>query len=257
MATHCRPPKRSRVPSFDLAVLCDTLTEAVNRDAGLRTALEEKIGLVDGSGAAVAARLAESAFLTELLRVLESPTAADQKLHELMLAVVQNEPASRSSSVASRSSKTRNARPGCVQCDECLTLLRGGSYYKCIICADYMLCLDCDRNKCGHAHPMLYITPDTKVPNFIKATLPDPPLSSPCTATKQGTNFHKNTICDDCQQGPIQGARFRCCICDSFELCQRCIILPQLRHDRSHVFLRITSPDLAPDELAIDIDEGR
>ena len=251
MAEHRRPLKRSR--ELDLAVVRDTLTDAVNRgDAALRAALEEKLCLVQGSGAALAARLSDPAVITELVRVLETPTAGDQKLHERLQLTI-HAPGSRSSSVASRSSKARNVRPGCVQCDECLTILRGVSFFKCVICTDYTLCLECDRNKCGHAHPMLYITLETKVPNFIRATLP-PAQLQPVTAAGHLV-FHENTMCDSCQQGPIQGPRFRCCLCDSFELCQRCILLPQPRHDRTHVFLKILHPAMAPEELAIDIDE--
>ena len=108
MAEHRRPLKRSR--EVDLAVVRDTLTDAVNRgDAALRAALEEKLCLVQGSGAALAARLSEPAVITELVRVLEAPMAGDEKLHERLQLTI-HAPGSRSSSVASRSSKSRNVR---------------------------------------------------------------------------------------------------------------------------------------------------
>lgn len=53
-------------------------------------------------------------------------------------------------------------------------------------------------------------------------------------------NVLQNIVCDECGIDPIRGPRYRCIICDDFDLCQQCFRAIPTRHTQ-HSFLEIPS----------------
>lgn len=238
-----RPAKRARVGTFDMTNLVGTLTDAVNEgDDNLKRALEQTI-FANGPMSSVQyqARLGEPEVESELMRILESPSTEDAHLRDLLQATLERH---------QYACKSRVKHPRCFQCDSCLSLQHGGVVYKCAVCPQFVLCENCEQKGC-HPHPMLHITGTTKVPRFVSATVPDP-TNLHCPGVQA---VHPETVCDSCQCTPIWGPRFKCCICDSFELCSRCILQAQPSHDRTHAMLKIPTPNMAPDSFAIELED--
>jgi len=66
--------------------------------------------------------------------------------------------------------------------------------------------------------------------------------------------IHVHVACDRCGMSPIQGIRYRCSMCPDYDLCENCIVEHEEAgvenksnhasfHDRSHLFIRVASPD--------------
>eukprot|EP00658_Telonema_sp_P-2_P073389 TRINITY_DN62444_c0_g1_i1.p1 TRINITY_DN62444_c0_g1~~TRINITY_DN62444_c0_g1_i1.p1 ORF type:complete len:244 (+),score=56.82 TRINITY_DN62444_c0_g1_i1:46-732(+) len=217
----------------------------IRDSAHLKQALESSIFTAGGlAGGGYKSKLGASTVTSELMRILESPSAEDAVLHSMLHATLER---------GSRASKGRVSRPRCLQCDSCLSLQHGGAVFKCAVCPHYVLCTACEQQG-SHPHPMLYITNGTKVPKFVSATVRE----SPGMYLSGGGQMavHHDVICDSCNAAPIWGARFKCCVCDNFELCSQCIqqVSPGL-HDSTHVFLKIPNPTMLPDSIAIEIDD--
>ncbi|XP_076451914.1 E3 ubiquitin-protein ligase MIB2-like isoform X2 [Babylonia areolata] len=53
--------------------------------------------------------------------------------------------------------------------------------------------------------------------------------------------------CDECQESGICGMRWRCCLCDDYDLCSICYFAD--RHDCSHPFDRFETPTAAPERV--------
>jgi len=62
---------------------------------------------------------------------------------------------------------------------------------------------------------------------------------------------HDRVICDGCGLKPITGVRYKCAICNNFDLCQEC----EETIDHDHPFLKIKHPKLAPKVLITSIYE--
>lgn len=227
-----------------MSTLVDNLAEALtDGDENLKQALEQQIFTpLQGSihGAPYKEKLVEPQVTTELMRILESPDPADSVLHDMLRATIERH--------NERASKGRIAKPRCYQCDGCLTLQHGEAVFKCGVCPNLVLCGKCEP---GHQHPMLYITSNTKVPRFFSATLG----GSAAVGGNPAVAVHEGVCCDGCQQVPIWGPRYKCVICDNFELCSRCVLLTHPGHNSSHVLLKISTPSMAPDSFAIEIED--
>ena len=50
--------------------------------------------------------------------------------------------------------------------------------------------------------------------------------------------FHWGSSCNQCKASPIQGVRFKCCICPHFDLCANCESIKDI-HDASHPFIKL------------------
>lgn len=48
--------------------------------------------------------------------------------------------------------------------------------------------------------------------------------------------IHNNVSCDSCHLTPIRGARYKCCCCPNFDLCEKCETLG--KHNRSHPLIK-------------------
>ena len=52
---------------------------------------------------------------------------------------------------------------------------------------------------------------------------------------------HSGVTCDGCFQTPVSGIRWKCAICNDFDLCSECYMTD--KHPTEHRFLRYNTPD--------------
>lgn len=52
-------------------------------------------------------------------------------------------------------------------------------------------------------------------------------------------SVHKFVICDGCDMSPIQGVRYKCAICEDYDLCADC----EEKQMHKHPMLKLTSPE--------------
>eukprot|EP01084_Bolivina_argentea_P194487 333693_1 len=50
--------------------------------------------------------------------------------------------------------------------------------------------------------------------------------------------FHWGSSCNKCKTSPIQGVRYKCCICSNYDLCTNCKSIKDI-HDKSHPFIQL------------------
>jgi len=61
---------------------------------------------------------------------------------------------------------------------------------------------------------------------------------------EEGEAFHKNVICDGCEQSPIVGIRYKCTVCPDYDLCAKCEA--DNKHPSSHIMLKFKRPMTQP-----------
>lgn len=117
----------------------------------------------------------------------------------------------------SKASSTPDAHPN-VQCDGCNAFPLTGIRFKCCVCRNFDLCEKCESAGTHNpAHPMLKIRP--------------------APATNPNNEVHEGVACDECNESPIRGVRYKCCVCDNFDLCTKCESKSQ--HAINHPFMKI------------------
>lgn len=106
-------------------------------------------------------------------------------------------------------------------CDCCFGPV-SGFRYKCLICVDYDLCKNCEKNIHHTQHPMLRIpSPQTKYDIAKK-------MDIKCEISLYDCTFvHEGIICDCCE-GSVVGYRYKCFNCPNFDLCHTC------EHEKKH-----------------------
>mmetsp|Transcript_10030 Transcript_10030/g.11416 ORF Transcript_10030/g.11416 Transcript_10030/m.11416 type:complete len:113 (+) Transcript_10030:948-1286(+) len=50
--------------------------------------------------------------------------------------------------------------------------------------------------------------------------------------------IHRNVTCDNCQASPILGVRYRCVVCEDYDLCSKC----ECEDIHKHPMLKISNP---------------
>ena len=112
-------------------------------------------------------------------------------------------------------------------CDGCKVTPLRGNRYKCKTCKDFDFCENCyQKNKESHGH-------DFKV---IEHPICRNRLGHPNTKYCQRGLVHSNVMCDGCGMLPIKGWRYKCSICDDYNLCENC----EEKIGHNHPFLKIT-----------------
>jgi hypothetical protein len=92
-----------------------------------------------------------------------------------------------------------------------------------------------------YTNPVLSLLIDSMASTAISS--PSVPVALP-----QSSNSH-TCVCDWCGSRNFQGTRYRCKVCDDFDLCGACYVV-DIAHDFSHRFMRIDRPGSSPIDLA-------
>jgi len=71
----------------------------------------------------------------------------------------------------------------------------------------------------------------------------------------KGPVVHARVICDGCGMNPIVGIRYKCSVCDDFDLCASCEA--DGVHDQTHPMLKINTPSMAPAAIMIVLKEDQ
>ena len=108
-----------------------------------------------------------------------------------------------------------------VTCDGCKVTPLRGNRYKCKKCENFDFCENCfQKNKESHGHDFQVIA-RPKCRNR---------LGHPNTKYCQRGLVHSNVMCDGCGMLPIKGYRFKCTICEDYNLCENCEEKPGHNH---------------------------
>lgn len=120
-----------------------------------------------------------------------------------------------------------------ITCDACDQRNIPGIRWKCDVCADYDLCLDCyiDNKHATHAF-LRYDRPNGR---SIKV----PPRHLP-SDVEAGAMPHDGIVCDVCREDGIFGTRWKCLLCYDYDLCSSCYAGG--KHNQEHAFLKLNKP---------------
>ena len=117
-----------------------------------------------------------------------------------------------------------------VTCDGCKVNPLRGTRYKCKKCENFDFCEDCyNKNKESHGH------------DFIKIMHPRcrNRLGHPNRNYLNRGILHSKVMCDGCGMLPIEGWRYKCAICEDYNLCENCE--ERIGRKHFHPFLKLTS----------------
>jgi len=116
-----------------------------------------------------------------------------------------------------------------VLCDGCKVTPIRGNRYKCKQCKDFDFCEECyKKNKESHGHDFSVI----KHPRCRNR------LGHPNKDYIKRGNVHSKVMCDGCGMLPISGWRYKCAVCDDYDLCENCEERIGRKHD--HPFIKLT-----------------
>ena len=100
-----------------------------------------------------------------------------------------------------------------VICDGCKVTPLRGNRYKCKKCKDFDFCENCYQlNKESHGHDF----------HVIAHPIMRNRLGHKNTKYCQRGIVHSNVMCDGCGMLPLKGWRYKCSICDDYNLCENC-----------------------------------
>ena len=104
-----------------------------------------------------------------------------------------------------------------IQCDECKKNNITGIRYKCKECKNFDLCEECYKNKSDqHKHKNFeQITKSVYIP--IQKNVERKSMKY-----HQRGIIHKGIQCSNCGMLPLLGFRYKCTICDNYNLCENC-----------------------------------
>ena len=116
-----------------------------------------------------------------------------------------------------------------VICDGCKVTPLRGNRYKCKKCKDFDFCEDCyQKNKESHGHDF-FIIQHPRCRNR---------LGHPNKKYCQRGIVHSKVMCDGCGMLPLSGWRYKCAICDDYNLCENCE--ERIGGKHNHPFIKIT-----------------
>jgi len=94
-----------------------------------------------------------------------------------------------------------------------------GVKYTCNECIDYHLCSNCEETNSEHdGHSVDHALLKIKVPVVV----------------------HEGVTCDDCGVSPIEGVRYKCTVCDNYDICDKCETKNE--HPSTHVLIKAKQP---------------
>ncbi|KAF1986273.1 hypothetical protein K402DRAFT_404692 [Aulographum hederae CBS 113979] len=123
----------------------------------------------------------------------------------------------------------RNLRHAAL-CDGCDKFIYGVRH-KCLNCPDWDYCSDCVKSS-RFVHPGHRFVP-------IYESLPEPRTSS----VRHTGIYCDGVNCKD-RESPayIEGVRYKCAICNDYDLCANCEASPRNKHNRTHPLIKFKTP---------------
>ena len=116
-------------------------------------------------------------------------------------------------------------------CDGCKVTPLRGNRYKCKKCKDFDFCEECYKiNKESHGHDFTLIA-HPRCRNR---------LGHKNTKYCQRGIVHSKIMCDGCGMFPMKGYRFKCAVCEDFNLCENC----EEKTKHFHPFVKISTPSM-------------
>ena len=116
-----------------------------------------------------------------------------------------------------------------VICDGCKKTPLRGNRYKCKKCKDFDFCEECyAKNKESHGHDF----------HKIEHPICRNRLGHPNKKYIQRGIIHSKVMCDGCGMLPISGWRYKCAICEDYNLCENCE--ERIGGEHKHPFIKIT-----------------
>ncbi|KAK9484268.1 hypothetical protein V1527DRAFT_470493 [Lipomyces starkeyi] len=116
-------------------------------------------------------------------------------------------------------------------CDSCDTQIKG-IRYKCTNCPDFDYCGSCFK-EAASTHPGH---------SFVEIAHP----SAYFRAANDKRAMHFGILCDGpmCKESKhcIVGDRYKCAICENYDLCENCEALPNYPHDLTHPMIKLKTP---------------
>jgi len=141
-------------------------------------------------------------------------------------------------------SGVRHAGVVCDLCQEEIVGLR----FKCTSCSNFDVCEKCEakerageiKSHSSEQHMYMMIRrPKIVRESLLPSAQPRTQWLSELLHEEQGEGW--TVVCDGCHK-KISNVSFKCCLCKDFDLCESCIHLAELKHDREHSFwLRMSS----------------
>jgi len=134
-----------------------------------------------------------------------------------------------------------------VHCNICKAKPIVGPRFKCLNCADFDMCFKCATS--SSAHPPKHIMMEVrKCTPALRAIKPRPCVAVDVQQAKRG--FHPGVQCAECRQSPVAGPRYKCVVCDKYDLCKDCANSRRealaegkpVRHHAGHAFMRVRMP---------------
>ncbi|XP_077510084.1 uncharacterized protein LOC144121046 [Amblyomma americanum] len=126
-----------------------------------------------------------------------------------------------------------------ITCDACKQPNIAGTRWKCALCVDYDLCTTCYKggeHDLDHTFLRVNVPGATAVrvaPRRRSGSIPVEPIFD------EGAIF-PGVNCDGCNERGIVGPRWKCTVCNDYDLCTACYMAKM--HNFDHVFLRFEAP---------------
>ncbi|PPQ95221.1 hypothetical protein CVT26_014913 [Gymnopilus dilepis] len=188
------------------------------------------------------------------------PESQCEPLLNMLVGVLSNTSISspQTAPTTSRPAPTLSPRAHMSTCDGCGWKHYETARYRCEDCEDYDLCQDCYSDKRHNpSHRFLQIERPGAKPYRLPARsprsgAPPAPISrapsmNPEAVPVKSANSHACN-CDGCGWQFIDGARFKCEVCEDFDLCKDCYNAK--RHSAAHRFMQIDRPGATAIHLA-------
>jgi next-to-BRCA1 protein 1 len=121
-----------------------------------------------------------------------------------------------------------------IVCDECGTKNIRGIRYKCAQCSSYDVCQVCIKTTTHHPRHTFLVLERPIHPLML--TRPTLGAFTFPGGVEDALAVHTNATCDHCEQ-PIVGRRYKCGMCEDFDLCVKCYFSNVQRHADLHVFI--------------------
>ena len=120
-----------------------------------------------------------------------------------------------------------------ILCDGCKMNPIRGNRYKCIDCPDFDFCENCyQKNKDTHGHEFKKIE-KLSFTNIFEYKNND---------YNKRENVHMGVKCNRCGSNPIIGWRFKCSICENYNLCEKCE--ENSGYEHGHPLIKIYNPKM-------------